>query len=56
MTKTQAQHEAARVLVVQWSMMLWLSQPDWLNRMPDERDTETLIKAIAHLLGQWNKP
>jgi hypothetical protein len=49
---TKAQHEAARVVVVQWSMMLWLSRPDWLNRLPDERDTGTLIEAVANLLAQ----
>jgi hypothetical protein len=52
MTPTKAQRWKARVVVASWSAMLWLSRPDWLNRMPDERDTKTLIEAVANMLAQ----
>ena len=43
----KAKREKAVKIVAQWLVELWITQPDWLAKMPDHAAVDSLIERIA---------
>ena len=39
--------QQAREIVGGWLMQLWFDRPDWMARMPDQKDIDDLVRRIT---------